>query len=337
MDILFAGPAGLFCDGVACLLQSLSASIKVRFIDALTETSLAGRTPEIMLIDGDWSHATKEAIAAVHRHADAVPVIVLLAAADRPRVDELVAAGVAGCVEKSARSEQLLGALRLVLAGGACWPRPSLDGIAGEPIRPTDAAPMPDAHVHLSRRQIEVLALLANGRSNKAIARELDVAEATVKAHLTTIYKVLNVRSRGQASAVALRMQKVLNEQSSKALDGLFPVGRLLTQMTRRHCAPGDILFEKGDPSDALYYVVRGTVRLVEIGIDLGPETLLGEIGLFSPEHRRTSTVVCVTGCDLLVVSAVDAIRLYYQEHEFAMYLIQLIAGRFEADKERRL
>jgi len=82
---------------------------------------------------------------------------------------------------------------------------------------------------------------------------------------------------------------------------------------------------------------VRGTVRLVEIGIDLGPETLLGEIGLFSPEHRRTSTVVCVTGCDLLVVSAVDAIRLYYQEPEFAMYLIQLIAGRFEADKERRL
>jgi two-component system nitrate/nitrite response regulator NarL len=337
MEILLAGPAGLFCDGMACLLQLVDVSARVLLVHALTDPSRFGHSAALLLIDGDWSHATREGIAAAQRYANGVPMLVLLQMADRQRVDELVAAGVAGCVEKSATSAQLIGAARLVLAGGACWPRPSPDGITGAQIHAAGTTSMPDAQVHLSRRQMEVLALLASGRSNKTIARELDVAEATIKAHLTTIYKTLNVRSRGQASAVALRMQKVIEEQSNKALNASFPVGRLLTRMTRLHCQPGNIIFKKGEPSDALYYLVQGSVRLMEFGIDLGPETLLGEIGLFSPEHRRTSTVKCTTGCELLIVSAADAIRLYYQEPEFAMYLIQLLAERLEADKGRRL
>jgi CRP-like cAMP-binding protein len=69
----------------------------------------------------------------------------------------------------------------------------------------------------------------------------------------------------------------------------------------------------------------------------MGAGTVLGEIGLFSPEHRRTSTVVCKTDCEMRTVSAGDAIRLYYQEPEFALYLIQLIASRLQADKARDL
>ena len=70
--------------------------------------------------------------------------------------------------------------------------------------------------------------------------------------------------------------------------------------------------------------------------MDVGAGTVLGEIGLFSPERRRTSTVVCQTDCEMRTVSAADAIRLYYQEPEFALYLIQLIVSRLEADKSRR-
>ncbi|WNC90827.1 hypothetical protein RI103_05605 [Paraburkholderia sp. FT54] len=77
-------------------------------------------------------------------------------------------------------------------------------------------------------------------------------------------------------------------------------------------------------------------MRLSDPGIELGEGSVLGEIGLFSPEHCRTSTAICQTECELRTVSAADETRLYYQESEFAMYLIQLLAGRLEADKERR-
>ena len=74
---------------------------------------------------------------------------------------------------------------------------------------------------------------------------------------------------------------------------------------------------------------------LEEIGIEVGQGTILGEIGLFSPDHRRTCTARCKSECELLVVSATDAMRLYYQDPEFATYLIHLITRRLEADKLR--
>jgi hypothetical protein len=61
-------------------------------------------------------------------------------------------------------------------------------------------------------------------------------------------------------------------------------------------------------------------VRLSDPGIELGEGSVLGEIGLFSPEHCRTSTAICQTECELRTVSAADETRLYYHEPEFAMY-----------------
>jgi DNA-binding NarL/FixJ family response regulator len=57
----------------------------------------------------------------------------------------------------------------------------------------------------LSRRELEVLALIAQGASNKQIARQLKIAERTVKAHVTSVFHKLAVDTRAQAVAVALR------------------------------------------------------------------------------------------------------------------------------------
>jgi len=341
MYILLTGPAGLFREGVERLLREFAQEAEVRATDCPTSGWLDERIPDCVVMDGDCLAATSDELKAARCHARTTPVVVLLTAVERQQVDALIAAGVAGCVEKSASAELLFVALRLALAGGIYLPRSLLAASVSEPPTPADNSvlarvPTPDPHLHLTPRQIEVLALLARGSSNKMIARQLDVAEATVKTHLTTIYRALNVSSRGQASAIALRMEKVRDEQINKALDSRLSVGRLLASIESQRYRAGDVLFRKGDPSAELFYVVRGTVRLTDLGLDLGAGTLLGEIGLFSPERRRTSTVICQTDCELRSVSAADAIRFYYQEPEFAMHLIQLLARRLEADRKRR-
>ncbi len=343
MYILLTGPAGLFRDGVAALLRGFAQDAEVLACDRLGVELPGARKPDCIVMDGERLRERSDEFDAARGHARATPIIVLLGMATREEVDELIAAGIAGCVEKSASAKLLFGALGLVLAGGVSLPRSLLTASTEAPYAPPESVPSsaaaaadPYLHLHLTQRQLEVLALLARGRSNKIIARELGVAEATVKTHLTTIFKALKVSSRGEASAVAARMEKIRDTQANHAFSGPLPVARLLARMESQRFRAGEVLFRKGDPSGQMFYVETGVVRLAEPGIELGAGAVLGEIGLFSPERRRTSTVVCKTDCEMRTVSAADAIRLYYQEPEFALYLVQLIAGRLQADKERR-
>lgn len=344
MKLLLTGPAGLFREGVASLLRLYAADVEVCVRDGLAGSISDDPKPDCIVMDGDALRQSAAEHEALREQARAIPLVVLLGAAQKADIDGLIADGVAGCVEKSASADMLFGALRVALAGGVYFPRAFL---AGNPVAPVpssiratpahrgEASPNADAHARLTPRQIEVLALLARGRSNKMIARELDCAEATVKTHLTTIFKALNVASRGEASAAAARMERVRETQVARAIDGQVSLGRLLANMESQRFRAGEVLFRKGDASGELFYVEKGTVTLSELGIELGAGSVLGEIGLFSPGHRRTSTAVCKTECEMRTVCAADAIRLYYQEPEFALHLLRLIVGRLQADKLR--
>jgi two-component system, NarL family, nitrate/nitrite response regulator NarL len=346
--MLLTGPAGLFREGLAMLLRGFASGVEVLASDRLEENWPDARRPDCIVMDGDAppdpdaADATGELVA-VRYHAMTTPVVVLLDDVRRERVDALIAAGVSGCVEKSASSELLFSALRLAFAGGVYLPRALLARSLHEREEAMSSGdysprrlPFADVHQHLTPRQIEVLALLARGRSNKMIARQLEVTEATVKTHLTTIFRVLNVSSRGEASVVAARMEKIRTAQAARAIDGHFALGKLLANMGSRRYRAGDVLFHKGDASGAMFYIERGTVRIDEIGIEMGAGSVLGEIGVFTPERRRTTTVVCKTDCEMRTVSAAEAIQLYYQEPEFALYLLHLIASRLQADTSRR-
>jgi two-component system, NarL family, nitrate/nitrite response regulator NarL len=339
MHILLTGPAGLFREGVERLLREFAHPGEVVASACLVEGRPGDRKPDCIVMDGDCLVHASDELDAARRHTRMTPVVVLLERTVPRQVDEFMAAGVSGCVEKSASSSLLFGALRLALAGGIYLPRSLLAASLNEPAASVDAGNGPgtrDPHLHLTPRQIEVLALLAQGRSNKMIARELDCAEATIKTHLTTIFKALNVRTRGQASAVAQRLERVHEKQITRALDGSLSVGTLLANMESQFYRSGDVLFRKGDPGAEMFYVLRGQLRLAGVDVRLGAGALLGEIGLFSPERRRTATVVCESDCELRVVRAADAIRLYYQEPEFALHLIRLLASRLNADNVRR-
>jgi len=126
-----------------------------------------------------------------------LPIVVVSALEDPGTVRAALARGAMGFIPKSSSNEVMLNALRLVLSGGRYLPPEILsgDGSAAAPPSSMD-------QVHLTDRQREVLALMVQGKSNKHICRELGLAEATVKIHVTAILRALRVTSRAQAIVV---------------------------------------------------------------------------------------------------------------------------------------
>jgi len=180
-------------------------------VDSERGFAIAAAEPDLDLVLLDLNLpglAGIPALKAWRRRHPEVPVVVLSSANDRPTVLAAIAAGAAGFVPKSSPNEVLLGALRLVLAGGKYLPPEALAPVAGPGARPARAAEnaRPAATLGLTDRQAQVLKLLAAGKSNKLISRELDLAERTVKAHLSAIFRALGVTTRTQAALAAAKL-----------------------------------------------------------------------------------------------------------------------------------
>ena len=131
-----------------------------------------------------------------------LPVMVLSASEDPHYVRQTMALGALGYAPKSATPETLIAAIRLVLSGEIYVPTFMVNagGVA------TMDAGLP----RLTRRQSQVLACLCRGLSNKGIARDLEMSEKTVKAHITTIFRALGVSNRMQAVNLARQVSPVI-------------------------------------------------------------------------------------------------------------------------------
>lgn len=328
MHILLAALPGLVRDGIARVVSELGPSIDVLCVDDVASASRPVAVPQLVVLDGDLHDEPAWAVQALRAQMSSVPVVVLLNVAALSAVEPLLKAGIAGCVEKSAPAGVLLGALRLAIAGGTYLP-PSLMLLGCKQSTSAVAAvPGERNPSDLTSRQVEVLALAARGVSNKAIARRLAISEGTVKIHLTAVYKVLKVKNRTEATNIAMRRHEVVDAQVKQAEGGSTALGRLIPHMALQKIKARGILFKKGDASDALYYVLKGGVHLEEIDVDVGPGTLLGEVGLFTAERKRTLTARATTDLDVLWITAIDAMRICYQDPEIALYVMQLITGR---------
>jgi DNA-binding NarL/FixJ family response regulator len=139
----------------------------------------------------------------VERHPT-VSVVVHSAHQDRETVMKALDRGVLGFIPKSARREVLLGAFNLIFSGGVYIPPEILDRPRPAPSQRMSAtAPVSAADLRLTERQMQVLALMLQGKSNKAIGRALDLAEPTVKIHVSAILKALKAANRTEAVMAA--------------------------------------------------------------------------------------------------------------------------------------
>lgn len=149
-----------------------------------------------------------EILAEMRERHPAIAVVVLSGQHDRVSVEKALELGALGFIPKSASREVMLSALNLVFAGGIYIP-PDILLHPHSTIAPTTAFSgsvgrrVAISDLGLTERQLEVLALMMQGRSNKAICRTLYVAEATVKNHVTAILRALKASNRTEAVLAA--------------------------------------------------------------------------------------------------------------------------------------
>lgn len=120
-----------------------------------------------------------------------------------------------------------------------------------------------------------------------------------------------------------------------EATEGGVPVQGLLPLMRKNTYAAGTTLFRKGESADRMYYVGSGTLRIEELGKEIGPGEIIGEIGLFAPDQARTDTIVCTSECELYELGAARAKELYFQNPAFAFAVLRLIVARLLEDRGR--
>jgi CRP-like cAMP-binding protein len=82
--------------------------------------------------------------------------------------------------------------------------------------------------------------------------------------------------------------------------------------------------------------ILSGTVRVAEVGVLLGPGSLIGEVGVFAPDRRRTGTAVCESDVEIGSISDERLLQLYVENPSFGLYLMRLVVQRMLVGEPRR-
>eukprot|EP01041_Mallomonas_annulata_P036066 gene36066-59103_t len=151
----------------------------------------AASRPDLILSDLVMPGATPiDGIARLRQIAPDTPILVITGNEEERQLLALFDLGIAGFAPKTSRAAVIEAAVRLVLAGGRYLPPRVLDLVA---LRTSPAQATRDvAGVRLTERQTEILRLMADGASNKEIARQLDLSPATVKTHAAAAFGALS-------------------------------------------------------------------------------------------------------------------------------------------------
>ncbi|MEQ1807741.1 MAG: response regulator transcription factor [Burkholderiaceae bacterium] len=208
MKLLIVDDHAILREGLAAMLRQAGPDTEVlqagdgaeglRIAEAHLDLDAVFLDLEMPGVDG------MSAVPEFGRRRPELPVIVLSSSEDPQDVRRALALGALGYVPKSAAPQTLLSALTLVLSGNRYVPPLMLQSEAAVRSAGTNRGPPSGS---LTERQLEVLRLLSDGMSNKEIGRGLGLSDKTVKAHITMIFKTLNVVNRTQAASVARRAE----------------------------------------------------------------------------------------------------------------------------------
>ena len=205
MKILLVDDHSLFRAGLGHVLRQLDERVEIVEAESSKQALKAIEAEydfTLALLDlhmpGDDGFA---ALAAISRESPTLPIVVLSASESRADMRRALDSGALGFIPKSTAVPVMLNALRLVLAGGMYIP-PDLLRTHDEPAATKPAQSV----IELTSRQLDVLNLVLEGKTNKAIATELKLSEATVKAHISAVFKTLHVSNRTQVALAVERL-----------------------------------------------------------------------------------------------------------------------------------
>jgi DNA-binding NarL/FixJ family response regulator len=225
MQILIADDHALVRQGLRQLLADdelglPNASGDLSFLeadgfDAALEV-LATKGADLLLIDLSMpGMAGANSLRALREAHPNTKIVVITGWEDRATMLDCLGAGVHGYVPKSFATDQIVKAIEVILGGGVYVPSEianlnggeTMNGSGGKDKPHASLPPTVPALARFTKRQLDVLQLLGQGRSTKEIARALELSEGTVKVHLAAIYRGLNARNRTEAVALASKLQ----------------------------------------------------------------------------------------------------------------------------------
>lgn len=210
ISVLLVDDQTLVRSGIRGLLE-LSVDIRVvaEAVDAASAMqALQQRAYDIMLLDNRMPGETGvELLERMRTQCIAVPTIMLTTFDDDESLLRSLRAGAKGYLLKDISFERLCKAIRQVATGGTMF-RPALServerSLANERVDHTETRPL-EGLEHLTRREIEILALMAGGLSNREIADSLGASEGTIKNHVSNVLAKLGVRDRVRAVLKAI-------------------------------------------------------------------------------------------------------------------------------------
>ena len=129
-------------------------------------------------------------------------------------------------------------------------------------------------------------------------------------------------------NAYRLRQMLVLVKKARSATQGDTSMEWLKPFMTERKYRKGDILMKKGDAANEMLLTVTGKFLVKEIGVELPPGRLMGELGFLTPDNRRTATIECIEDGHVLTIAYEKLLEIYFQNPQFGYYFLVLTSQR---------
>ncbi len=224
LRIILADDHALFRGGLILLIKLMDQPVEIleaNDLDQATGYLVEGPPIDLLLLDLLMPGMSGiEDVRRICRNWPDVPVVVVSVKEDAQAIREALQAGAMGYIPKTSSPETTTNALRFILSGGVYVPPHILHLSDTSPDLPRErergnwpkevgvekgAGPL-----GLTARQVEVLRLMAEGKSNKDIAADLDISPGTVKMHVSRVFKVLKVENRTQAASKLAELNAAL-------------------------------------------------------------------------------------------------------------------------------
>lgn len=207
MKILITDEQSLYRDGLALILKQINPNISVIQSSDITEMQdflYQNTDTDFIILDIDLAEPnTSETINKITTAYPQTKIIAISSSEDIKNIKKILSFGVKGYIPKKIDSNILSGALKLILDGGTYIPPILLENSLS---KNTQISTHNILQKNLTNRQSQVLDLIAQGKSNKQIAYDMGVSEATVKLHINALLRSLKVNNRTQAVITAQKM-----------------------------------------------------------------------------------------------------------------------------------
>lgn len=208
MKILIADDHALFRDGLSMHIEKLMPQASIaqagNFSQALKFLD-GQQSPDLIIVDLDMADIQwEEGLKAIRQKSHKSRLVVISASEDRRSIKKALELGISGYISKRSDTKILTSALRLILEGGTYLPPEILEGPHNGGY--SDSQEEYRKSKILTPRQTEVLGYVAQGLSNKQIAYNMGVSEATVKLHINALLRSVGATNRTQAVILSQKM-----------------------------------------------------------------------------------------------------------------------------------